>query len=67
MLSRRPNSIEQELNAFSLGIGRYLTRGGFTKEDARTVLVEELHRLRTEQENREQNLDQPSQKSTDSE
>jgi hypothetical protein len=61
------NSIDQELNAFELDIGRYSTREGFTKEDARTVLVEELHRLRTEQENREQNLDQPSQKSTDSE
>lgn len=61
------NSIDQELSAYNLSIGRYATREGFTKEDARTVLVEELHRLRTEQENREQNLDQPTQKSTDSE
>jgi hypothetical protein len=61
------NSIDQELSAFNLGIGRYAAREGFTKEDARTVLVEELHRIRTEQENREQNLDQPTQKSTDSE
>jgi hypothetical protein len=61
------NAIDQELNEFNLAIGRYSPANYPDRGSARTALLEEIHRLRTEQENREQNLDQPPQKNTDSE
>jgi hypothetical protein len=61
------NAIDQELSAHNLEIGRYAPDAVDDPEVARTRLVEEIHRLRTEQENREQNLDQPAQKSSDAE
>jgi hypothetical protein len=53
------NSIEQEIAAYQLGIGRYKR---IAQQDARLEFLETVHRLRVEQENREQNLDQPARK-----
>jgi hypothetical protein len=63
------NAIDQEVDAYNLRIGRYKPSGTSAGEGVRlqAILLEEVHRLRTEQENREQNLDQPTQKSTSSE
>jgi hypothetical protein len=61
------NAIDQELGAYNLGIGRYEVTTERSRDAARTMLVEEIHRLRTEQENREQNLDQPAQKEAEGE
>lgn len=51
------DAVAQELTAFDLGIGRYRNRD---PEEALAEFVTEVHRLRTEQKQREQNLDQPS-------
>ncbi|WP_245761517.1 SLATT domain-containing protein [Saccharopolyspora shandongensis] len=59
------NAIEQEWHAYSLGIGKYAKE----KEDGRALVLfsEEVHRLRVEQKNREQNLDQPSKRHSEGE
>lgn len=56
------DSIEQEWTAVELGIGRYRN---LSESDALAEFVTEVHRLRTEQQKREQNLDQPSEDRTD--
>lgn len=58
------NAMEQEIDAHNLGIGRYRP---LEPEEAQSILLEELHRLRKEQEAREQNLDQPSQRTAEGE
>jgi len=60
------NAISQEVSEYQLRIGKYRSSLG-SQEMLRAMFLEEVHRLRTEQENREQNLDQPSQKSTEGE
>jgi hypothetical protein len=61
------NAINQEVNEYQLRIGRYKADSDAENPKLRATFLEEVHRLRTEQENREQNLDQPAQKNTDSE
>lgn len=58
------DAIEQEWHALNLGIGRYKDK---SKNDSMTLFSEEVHRLRTEQKNREQNLDQPSRRNAEAE
>ncbi len=56
-LQQTADAIEQETNAYELGIARY--RSQSTDEERLSLYVEEVHRLRLEQQKREQNLDQP--------
>jgi len=56
------DAVEQELTAFELGIGRFRNRA---PEEALSEFVTEVHRLRNEQKQREQNLDQPSDEGTE--
>ncbi|WIV52583.1 SLATT domain-containing protein [Amycolatopsis nalaikhensis] len=51
------NAIDQEVAAYRLKIRRYKEIDD--TERAREMFLEEVHRLRVEQENREQDLDQP--------
>lgn len=59
-LQQTADSIEQEWNAVDLGIGRY---SGLPQEKALVAFTEEVERLKSEQQKREQNLDQPSEDS----
>ncbi|GAA1108772.1 SLATT domain-containing protein [Nocardiopsis composta] len=55
------DTIEHEVEAFELGIGRYSGLSENTNQ-ALEVFAQEIHRLRQDQKMREQNLDQPSTK-----
>ena len=57
------NAIEQEWQSFNLGINRY--KNTESNEQALITFSEEVHRLRVEQKNREQNLDQPSKRDSE--
>lgn len=58
-LQKFADSLEREYQALELGIGRYANQ---TTADALAVFVAEVERLRAEQQEREQSLDQPSEK-----
>jgi hypothetical protein len=55
-LQQTADAIEQELNSYELGIGRYKRLED--PDIALAEFVEEVHRLKTEQKKREQNLEQ---------
>lgn len=56
-LQQTADAIEQEWEAVEVGVGRYK---GFETEDERLEeFVEEVHRLKSEQKKRQQNLEQP--------
>jgi hypothetical protein len=55
-LQQTADAIEQESDAYELGIGRYKRISD--PEEALADFVEEVHRLKTEQKKREQNLEQ---------
>jgi hypothetical protein len=56
-LQQTADAIESEWEAVEVGIGRYK---GFDTEDERLAeFVEEVHRLKSEQKKRQQNLEQP--------
>ena len=57
-LQQTADAIEQEWEAVEVHIGRY--KNSKTDEDALEEFVEEVHRLKTEQKKRQQNLEQPS-------
>lgn len=59
------NAIEQELTAFRLRIGRY--KKIEDKEERSLEFLQEVHRLQVEQKNREQNLDEPTRKTSEGE
>ncbi|ROS44179.1 DUF4231 domain-containing protein [Amycolatopsis thermoflava] len=56
-LQQTADSIEHEWEAFEVGVGRY--KYCDTEEIALREFVEEVHRLKSEQRKREQNLEQP--------
>ena len=56
-LQQTSDSIEQELSAVSLGIGRYKGRA---EDDAMTEFTEQVELLKIEQRKRQQQLEQPS-------
>lgn len=58
-LQKFADSLEREYQALELGIGKY---GNQPTAEALAVFVFEVERLRTEQQEREQNLDQPSER-----
>jgi hypothetical protein len=56
-LQQTADSIESEWEAYEVGVGRYKR---IRDADERLAeLVEEIHRLKTEQKKRQQNLEQP--------
>jgi hypothetical protein len=56
-LQQTADAIENEWDAFDVGVGRYKR---FTnEEEALAEFVDEVHRLKAEQKKREQNLEQP--------
>ncbi|WFR71711.1 DUF4231 domain-containing protein [Prescottella defluvii] len=56
-LQQTADAIEHEWEAFDIGVGRYKR---ITDEDERLAeFVEEVHRLKSEQKKRQQNLEQP--------
>ncbi|MEV0703181.1 DUF4231 domain-containing protein [Saccharopolyspora sp. NPDC050389] len=56
-LQQTADSIEHEWEAFEVGVGRY--KYCDTEEIALKEFVEEVHRLKSEQRKRQQNLEQP--------
>jgi Protein of unknown function (DUF4231) len=56
-LQQTADNIESEWEAFDVGVGRYKRISN--EEEALAEFVDEVHRLRTEQMKREQNLEQP--------
>jgi Protein of unknown function (DUF4231) len=56
-LQQTSDSIDQELSAVGLGIGRYKGRG---EEEAMTEFTEQVELLKIEQRKRQQQLEQPS-------
>lgn len=56
-LQQTADAIEHEWEAFEVGVGRY--RYCETEEIALKEFVEEVHRLKSEQRKRQQNLEQP--------
>lgn len=57
-LQQTADSIEQEWEAVEISIGKY--KRCETEEDALAEFVEEVHRLKAEQKQRQQNLEQPA-------
>ena len=55
-LQQTADAIEQEWEAVEIGVGRYKDK---SEEQALADFVEEVHRLKTEQKKRQQNLEQP--------
>jgi hypothetical protein len=60
-LQQTADTIETEWEALELGIGRYKHHGSDVKGQTAALadFAEEVHRLKSEQKKREQNLDQP--------
>lgn len=56
-LQQTADAIEQEWEAFEVGVGRY--KRADNEEQALEDFVEEVHRLKSEQRKRQQNLEQP--------
>jgi len=56
-LQQTADAIEHEWEAFEVGVGRY--KRADTEEKALADFVEEVHRLKSEQRKRQQNLEQP--------
>lgn len=56
-LQQTADSIESEWEALEIGVGRY--KGMDDEEDALEAFSEEVHRLKSEQKKRQQNLEQP--------
>ncbi|WP_433261645.1 DUF4231 domain-containing protein [Actinosynnema sp. CS-041913] len=56
-LQQTADAIEHEWEAFEVGVGRY--KRADTAADALADFVEEVHRLKSEQRKRQQNLEQP--------
>ncbi|MBW4721470.1 DUF4231 domain-containing protein [Saccharothrix sp. SC076] len=56
-LQQTADAIEQEWEAFEVGVGRY--KRASNEEQALEDFVEEVHRLKSEQRKRQQNLEQP--------
>lgn len=57
-LQQTADAIEHEWEAVEIGVGRY--KRCSSEEDALAEFVEEVHRLKTEQKQRQQNLEQPA-------
>jgi Protein of unknown function (DUF4231) len=57
-LQQTADAIENEWYAFDIGVGRY-KRFKDNEEEALAEFVDEVHRLKSEQKKREQNLEQP--------
>ncbi len=55
-LQQTADAIEQEWQAVEIGVGRYKR---MPEEEALAEFVEEVHRLKSEQKKRQQNLEQP--------
>jgi hypothetical protein len=55
-LQQTADAIENEWEAVEIGVGRYKNS---SEEDALAEFVEEVHRLKSEQKKRQQNLEQP--------
>lgn len=55
-LQQTADAIEQEWEAVEIGVGRYKK---LSEEEALAEFVEEVHRLKSEQKKRQQNLEQP--------
>lgn len=56
-LQQTADAIEHEWEAVEVGVGRY--KNANTEEEALADFVEEVHRLKSEQKKRQQNLEQP--------
>jgi len=56
-LQQTADAIENEWDAFEVGVGRYKRISD--EEEALAEFVDEVHRLKAEQKKREQNLEQP--------
>ena len=56
-LQQTADAIENEWEAFEIGVGRY--KRAASEEEALSEFVEEVHRLKSEQKKRQQNLEQP--------
>ena len=56
-LQQTADAIENEWDAFEIGVGRY--KNFEHEEDALAEFVDEVHRLKAEQKKREENLEQP--------
>jgi hypothetical protein len=56
-LQQTADAIEQEWEAVEVGVGRYKRIDN--EEDRLAEFVEEVHRLKSEQKKRQQNLEQP--------
>lgn len=56
-LQQTADSIEQEWEAVEIGVGRY--KKIEDEDEALAEFVEEVHRLKSEQMKRQQNLEQP--------
>jgi hypothetical protein len=56
-LQQTADAIENEWEAVEIGVGRYKNSG--TEDEALADFVEEVHRLKSEQKKRQQNLEQP--------
>ena len=57
-LQQTADSIESEWEALEIGVGRY--KGIHDEEKALESFSEEVHRLKSEQKKRQQNLEQPA-------
>lgn len=56
-LQQTADAIEHEWEAFEVGVGRY--KRAKDEDQALSDFVEEVHRLKSEQRKRQQNLEQP--------
>lgn len=59
-LQQTADAIEQEWEAFEVGVGRYKNYSEAQEGEALADFVEEVHRLKSEQRKRQQNLEQPA-------
>ncbi|MFC8095390.1 DUF4231 domain-containing protein [Streptomyces sp. NPDC057301] len=59
-LQQTADAIEEEANAFALGVGRYHDYGPDAEQEALGAFTQQVESLRNEQRRRQQQLDQPT-------
>jgi Protein of unknown function (DUF4231) len=59
-LLQTADAIEEEANAFALGVGRYRDFGPDQEDEALATFTQQVENLRNEQRRRQQQLDQPA-------
>ncbi|MFG2631802.1 hypothetical protein [Streptomyces sp. NPDC048473] len=63
-LQETADSIEEEANALTLGVGEYRENGSDREEQALARFTQRVENLRNEQRRRQQQLDQPADQGT---